>query len=163
MNSLDSHRLLPGVVGLLISALLLWLAAAPAFAQANAQGEVRGIGMTARAVMSELFGRVDGYCRGLGGSMHIADVDTGNLATRGDTVVGVVGVVAFTWPFFVNGDFARDHGNDAPWLFAVLLGTEGEGLTSAALARCTGSPASRNTVSMMAENKRMVILPSYIL
>ena len=29
-------------------------------------------------------------------------------------VVGVVGLVAFTWPFFVTGDFARDHGNDAP-------------------------------------------------
>ncbi|EWT00586.1 ABC transporter permease [Intrasporangium oryzae NRRL B-24470] len=37
-------------------------------------------------------------------------------------LVGVVGLLAFTWPFFVSADFATAHGNDAPWLFAVLLG-----------------------------------------
>lgn len=34
-------------------------------------------------MMAELLGRVDGYCRGRGGSMHIADVSAGNLGANG--------------------------------------------------------------------------------
>jgi len=30
-------------------------------------------------MMAELFGKATGYCRGRGGSMHIADVEKGNL------------------------------------------------------------------------------------
>lgn len=37
-------------------------------------------------MMAELLGRESGYCRGRGGSMHIADVATGNLGANG--VVG---------------------------------------------------------------------------
>src|SRR6202158_5525707 len=37
-------------------------------------------------MMAELFGRVDGYCKGKGGSMHIADFDIGMLGANG--VVG---------------------------------------------------------------------------
>lgn len=33
-------------------------------------------------MFAELFGKVDGYCRGKGGSMHIADPDTGNLGAN---------------------------------------------------------------------------------
>ncbi|MHB0878112.1 MAG: alpha-ketoacid dehydrogenase subunit alpha/beta [Anaerolineae bacterium] len=35
------------------------------------------------AMMAELFGRATGYCRGRGGSMHIADVSKGNLGATG--------------------------------------------------------------------------------
>jgi 2-oxoisovalerate dehydrogenase E1 component len=35
------------------------------------------------AMMAELFGRATGYCRGRGGSMHIADVQKGNLGATG--------------------------------------------------------------------------------
>ena len=34
-------------------------------------------------MMAELFGRVSGYCKGKGGSMHIADVEKGNLGANG--------------------------------------------------------------------------------
>lgn len=37
-------------------------------------------------MMAELLGRETGYCRGRGGSMHIADVDAGNIGANG--VVG---------------------------------------------------------------------------
>ena len=37
-------------------------------------------------MMAELFGKATGYCKGKGGSMHIADVETGNLGANG--VVG---------------------------------------------------------------------------
>jgi acetoin:2,6-dichlorophenolindophenol oxidoreductase subunit alpha len=33
-------------------------------------------------MFAELFGKADGYCRGKGGSMHIADPDTGNLGAN---------------------------------------------------------------------------------
>ena len=34
-------------------------------------------------MMAELCGRATGYCRGRGGSMHIADVEKGNLGATG--------------------------------------------------------------------------------
>ena len=34
-------------------------------------------------MMAELFGRVDGYCKGRGGSMHIADFEIGMLGANG--------------------------------------------------------------------------------
>ena len=34
-------------------------------------------------MMAELFGRSDGYCKGRGGSMHIADFDVGMLGANG--------------------------------------------------------------------------------
>ncbi len=43
-------------------------------------------GMTARAVMAELFGKVEGCSRGLGGSMHLFDVERNFLG--GHAIVG---------------------------------------------------------------------------
>src|SRR5579859_4333029 len=37
-------------------------------------------GADIKRMMAELFGRRDGYCKGKGGSMHIADFDVGMLA-----------------------------------------------------------------------------------
>ena len=34
-------------------------------------------------MLAELCGRATGYCRGRGGSMHIADVTKGNLGANG--------------------------------------------------------------------------------
>jgi pyruvate dehydrogenase E1 component alpha subunit len=40
-------------------------------------------------MMAEFFGKETGYCRGRGGSMHIADVSTGNLGANGIVAGGV--------------------------------------------------------------------------
>ena len=42
-------------------------------------------------MMAELFGKQTGYCGGKGGSMHIADVETGNLGANG-IVGGSIGI-----------------------------------------------------------------------
>jgi pyruvate dehydrogenase E1 component alpha subunit len=40
-------------------------------------------GADVNRMMAELFGRETGYCKGKGGSMHIADLDKGNLGANG--------------------------------------------------------------------------------
>ncbi|AUM64803.1 pyruvate dehydrogenase [Brevibacillus laterosporus] len=40
-------------------------------------------GADVNKMMAELFGRETGYCKGKGGSMHIADVEKGNLGANG--------------------------------------------------------------------------------
>jgi TPP-dependent pyruvate/acetoin dehydrogenase alpha subunit len=40
-------------------------------------------------MMAELFGKVTGYCRGKGGSMHIADFDIGMLGANGIVAAGL--------------------------------------------------------------------------
>ncbi|MBW7884390.1 MAG: thiamine pyrophosphate-dependent dehydrogenase E1 component subunit alpha, partial [Caldilineaceae bacterium] len=40
-------------------------------------------------MMAEFMGKDAGYCRGRGGSMHMADVDTGNLGANGIVAGGV--------------------------------------------------------------------------
>src|SRR5207249_9103076 len=67
------------------------------------------------AMMAELFGRTTGYCRGRGGSMHIADVSRGNL--------GATGIVAGNIPIATGGALAEHlKGTDS-----VILCFFGEG------------------------------------
>ena len=49
-------------------------------------GHCIGKGADVNIMMAEFFGKAVGYCRGRGGSMHIADVEGGNLGANG--VVG---------------------------------------------------------------------------
>jgi TPP-dependent pyruvate/acetoin dehydrogenase alpha subunit len=46
-------------------------------------------GADPRRMMAELFGRVDGYCKGKGGSMHIADFEIGMLGANGIVGAGL--------------------------------------------------------------------------
>lgn len=43
-------------------------------------------------------------------------------------LVSVVGVLAFTWPFFATSNLAANHSADAPWVFAALMGLLGVSL-----------------------------------
>lgn len=42
-----------------------------------------------KRMMAELFGKATGYCKGKGGSMHIADVENGNLGSNGVVAGGI--------------------------------------------------------------------------
>jgi pyruvate dehydrogenase E1 component alpha subunit len=46
-------------------------------------------GADIKRMMAELFGRVDGYCKGKGGSMHIADFAVGMLGANGIVAGGL--------------------------------------------------------------------------
>lgn len=68
-------------------------------------------------MMAELFGRRDGYCKGKGGSMHIADFDVGML--------GANGIVGAGLPITAGaGVAAHLEGSDA-----VAVGFFGDGAT----------------------------------
>ena len=55
------------------------------YAASTHRGHGHSIAMGARLdrMMAELFGRVDGYCKGKGGSLHIADLGAGMLGANG--------------------------------------------------------------------------------
>jgi len=70
------------------------------------------------AMMAELFGKATGYCRGRGGSMHIADVEHGNL--------GATGIVAGNIPVATGAALAEFlKGSDS-----VILCFFGDGATN---------------------------------
>lgn len=61
------------------------------------------------------------------------------------TLLCLVGFLAFTWPFFVSAEFATSHGNDAPWLFALLLAL----LSLVCLAEVTAGRLDAKTVAVL--------------
>lgn len=46
-------------------------------------GHAIALGADVRKMMAEMFGKVTGYSKGKGGSMHIADIEAGNLGSNG--------------------------------------------------------------------------------
>ena len=47
------------------------------------------LGTDPKAMMAEIYGRVDGLCKGYGGSMHLIDVERGFLGTSGIVAQGI--------------------------------------------------------------------------
>ena len=78
-------------------------------------------GADIKRMMAELFGRVDGYCKGRGGSMHIADFSVGML--------GANGIVAGGLPIAAGASLAlqlEEKGGVAVCFFGDGAATEGE-------------------------------------
>jgi TPP-dependent pyruvate/acetoin dehydrogenase alpha subunit len=78
-------------------------------------------GADIRRMMAELFGRVDGYCKGKGGSMHIADFAVGML--------GANGIVGGGLPIACGAALAAQlegHGNVTVCFFGDGAAAEGE-------------------------------------
>jgi len=55
--------------------------------------QIIGKGIDVNKMMAELLGKATGYCKGKGGSMHIADLETGNLGANGIVGGGLTLVV----------------------------------------------------------------------
>lgn len=66
-------------------------------------GHLIAKGGNIKMMMAELFGRSTGYCRGKGGSMHIADVDLG--------ILGANGIVGAGMPIATGAGFACKYKN----------------------------------------------------
>src|SRR5229473_1667730 len=55
------------------------------------------LGSDPKAMMAEVYGRVDGLCKGLGGSMHLTDVKRGFLGTSGIVGAGIPHAAGAAW------------------------------------------------------------------
>jgi len=52
-------------------------------------GHMIALGADIKKMMAEMFGKRTGYCKGKGGSMHIADIKLGNLGANGIVGAGI--------------------------------------------------------------------------
>jgi len=71
-------------------------------------------GLDPKLMMAELFGKSDGYCNGKGGSMHIADVDSGML--------GANGIVGAGPPLATGAALSIDHQDRSDQVALAFLG-----------------------------------------
>jgi TPP-dependent pyruvate/acetoin dehydrogenase alpha subunit len=55
------------------------------------------LGSDPKALMAEIYGRADGICKGLGGSMHLTDVKRGFLGTSGIVGAGIPHAAGAAW------------------------------------------------------------------
>lgn len=78
-------------------------------------------GANVNRMMAELMGRVDGYCKGKGGSMHIADFGVGMLGANGIVAAGLPIASGAAWAAQLEG-----KGNVAVAFFGDGAATEGE-------------------------------------
>ena len=54
-------------------------------------------GTDVKAMMAEIYGRKDGLCKGIGGSMHLTDVSNGFLGTSGIVAAGIPHATGAAW------------------------------------------------------------------
>jgi pyruvate dehydrogenase E1 component alpha subunit len=61
------------------------------------------LGSDPKAMMAEIYGRTDGLCKGLGGSMHLTDVARGFLGTSGIVGAGIPHAAGAAWAAQIRG------------------------------------------------------------
>ena len=67
------------------------------FATYRCHGYPLARGTDPKAMMAEIYGRKDGLCKGIGGSMHLADVANGFLGTSGIVAAGIPHATGAAW------------------------------------------------------------------
>ena len=72
------------------------------------------LGSDPTAMMAEIYGRADGLCKGLGGSMHLTDVERGFLGTSGIVGAGIPHAAGAAWAAQIRkkGDVALSFFGD---------------------------------------------------
>lgn len=108
-------------------------------------GHCLAVGARMDRMMAELFGRIDGYCKGKGGSLHIADLGAGMLGANGIVGAGYaiaagaalnakvskngrVAVVFFGDGAITRGTFHEVMNMASLWKLPLLLVCENNGL-----------------------------------
>jgi len=67
------------------------------FATYRCHGYPLARGTDPKAMMAEIYGRKDGLCKGIGGSMHLSDVSNGFLGTSGIVAAGIPHATGAAW------------------------------------------------------------------
>src|ERR687885_786072 len=70
----------------------------------RAHGHTLARGMTPNALMAELYGKVEGCSHGYGGSMHLYDLERGNLGANAVVGGGLPGIVGAALAFKLRGE-----------------------------------------------------------
>jgi pyruvate dehydrogenase E1 component alpha subunit len=82
-------HLADGAEASIVGSLAHFKAGDAALATYRCHGYPLALGSEPKAIMAEIYGRADGICKGLGGSMHITDVKRGFLGTSGIVGAGI--------------------------------------------------------------------------
>jgi TPP-dependent pyruvate/acetoin dehydrogenase alpha subunit len=96
-------------------------------------GHVLAKGGQYKYMMAELYGRKTGYCKGIGGSMHFANIDLGILGTNGIVGAGIplAAGVGFASKYLGNGRVTVNFFGDG----ATNTGAFHEGINFAAVRK----------------------------
>ena len=90
-------HLADGAEGSIVGALSHFREGDSALATYRCHGYPLVLGSDPKAMMAEIFGRADGLCKGLGGSMHLTDVKHGFLGTSGIVGAGIPHAAGVAW------------------------------------------------------------------
>jgi TPP-dependent pyruvate/acetoin dehydrogenase alpha subunit len=90
-------HLADGAEGSIVGSLSHFREGDAALATYRCHGYPLVLGSDPKAMMAEIFGRADGLCKGLGGSMHLTDVKRGFLGTSGIVGAGIPHAAGVAW------------------------------------------------------------------
>jgi TPP-dependent pyruvate/acetoin dehydrogenase alpha subunit len=90
-------HLADGAEGSIVGSLSHFKEGDAALATYRCHGYPLVLGSDPKAMMAEIFGRADGLCKGLGGSMHLTDVKHGFLGTSGIVGAGIPHAAGVAW------------------------------------------------------------------
>jgi len=90
-------HLADGVEASIVGSLCHFRSGDAALATYRCHGYPLVLGSDPKAMMAEVYGRVDGLCKGLGGSMHLTDVKRGFLGTSGIVGAGIPHAAGAAW------------------------------------------------------------------
>jgi len=90
-------HLADGAEASIVGSLAHFRAGDAALATYRCHGYPLVLGSDPKSLMAEIYGRADGICKGLGGSMHLTDVKHGFLGTSGIVGAGIPHAAGVAW------------------------------------------------------------------
>jgi len=90
-------HLADGTEASIVGSLAHFRAGDAALATYRCHGYPLVLGSDPKSLMAEIYGRADGICKGLGGSMHLTDVKRGFLGTSGIVGAGIPHAAGAAW------------------------------------------------------------------